>query len=360
MTTERDIIQLPTPLHERTAEQSRTNAWGSWNGFTVPLVFGTESEEARVIARHAGLADFSPQPVTRVAGPDASARLDRLLTRRVSDLGEGETRTALLCAGSGHVIDKCTVARLGAEDYLLISDSSLGVRLTDTLSGGDVSVTLNDDALIGVVGAARDMVLMTTGLNAMTGDEGFVRTMSVRGIDVTLIDLPDAQMTLIRAAKDDAGLMWNRFLKKQDETGVMPVGLKALERFRIDQGRPRAGYEFEPATTARSSGSAAFPAELGWANLVDQDGRAFAGAHALKDPPEGRALVQIEIPRAFDLRGGRLVQGDRVLGRVTSAYMAPEHSLARGLALMKRPDAVDGIKVEISNGILTPEIKFLS
>lgn len=360
MTQDKHIIQLPTPLHDRTAELSRTNAWTSWNGFTVPLAFGPVSEEARAIARRAGLADYSPQPVITCAGPDAASQLDRLLTRPVSDLSEGEVLSALMCAAGGYVIDRCTVARTGAQEFLVISDSAIGARLTDISAGQGMEVSQSDDALIGVVGAARDQVLTVTGLNAMTGADGFVQNLSVRGIDVMVIDLPDQQTTLIRAGRDDAGLMWNRFMKKQSDTGVVPVGLSALERFRVDQGIPRAGFEFSPANQARSLAMQAYPAELGWAGLVSQDGRAFAGAAALVGNPGTRRLVRIEIPRAFDLNGARLVQGDHLLGRVSSSYMAPEHSLSRGLSLIDSPNDAEPVKVETGNGILTPEIIFLN
>ncbi len=355
----RAIIQLPTPLHERTAEQSRTNQWQAWNGFTVPTAFGDVAAEARAIVRTAGLADLSPQPSVTVAGSDAGDHLDRLLTRRVSDLSQGETREALMCVASGYVIDKCIIARTGEEEFIVIANEVVGARLTDMDAGRDVSVVPGADAMIGVGGPARAEVLNATGLNAPIGQDGFVQRLSARGIDITLIDLPADRLTLVQVGAEDAGLLWNRFAKQGTALGLVAVGMAAQERHRIDQGIARAGQDFVPATIARRRDECAFPAELGWAHLVELDGRPFSGATALRASPGGRAFAQISIPQAFDLTAARLSSGGKKVGTVTSSYAAPEHAIARGLALIDRSGVTAPVKLELSNGIITPEINYL-
>lgn len=358
MSRNADIVLAPTPLHERTALRSRTNAWGEWNGYTVAETYGDVTEEARALTRATGLTDLTPQPVFRVTGDDAGKHLDQLLTRPVSTLNEGEIRTALMCAETGHVIDRCLVGRLDEKTFYLLGRVPVGARVAGLAGTGDVSVAGEGGAMIGIVGAARAQLLAATGLNAPIGEEGLISATESRGLSMTLIDYPVAQTTYVRANAEDAPLVWERFVKTGESLGLMPVGLAALDRWRIDRGEPVAGREFQSALVACDAGRRAFPSELGWAQLIADDGRAFSGAAALRTSPGTRALVRAEIPQPFTLEGAALVEGERELGRITSAYVAAEHRLASGLALIDQPERPEDVLAVTRNGTIGAALKF--
>ncbi len=69
----------------------------------------------------------------RVAGPDAEAYLDRMVSNDVAALGPGESCQALLLTAKARVIAPLVVLRRGHEDFLLLTEPELGERVRSEL-----------------------------------------------------------------------------------------------------------------------------------------------------------------------------------------------------------------------------------
>jgi folate-binding protein YgfZ len=65
----------------------------------------------------------------RVAGPEAEAYLDRMVSNDVAALGPDESCEALLLTPKARVIAPLVVLRRGHEDYLLLTEPELGERV---------------------------------------------------------------------------------------------------------------------------------------------------------------------------------------------------------------------------------------
>jgi len=74
-----------------------------------------------------------PRAFVRVAGPDAAALLQRLLSNDVESLAEGESCEALLLTPKARVIAPMRVWRRGADDFLLLTEPELGETLRGQL-----------------------------------------------------------------------------------------------------------------------------------------------------------------------------------------------------------------------------------
>jgi folate-binding protein YgfZ len=70
-----------------------------------------------------------PRAFVRVAGPDAEALLQRLLSNDVAALGPGEACDALLLTPKARVIAPLVVLRRADEDFLLLTEPELGGRV---------------------------------------------------------------------------------------------------------------------------------------------------------------------------------------------------------------------------------------
>ncbi len=70
-----------------------------------------------------------PRAFVRVAGPDAEALLQRLVSNDVAALGERGACDALLLTNKARVIAPLRVVRRGAEDFLLLTEPELGERV---------------------------------------------------------------------------------------------------------------------------------------------------------------------------------------------------------------------------------------
>jgi folate-binding protein YgfZ len=64
-----------------------------------------------------------------VAGPDAEDFLQRMLSNDVAALGDGDSCAALLLTAKARVIAPVVVLRRGLEDFLLLTEPTLGERL---------------------------------------------------------------------------------------------------------------------------------------------------------------------------------------------------------------------------------------
>ena len=51
---------LTTPLHLEAADESRTNSWAEWAGYTVAQVYTSIEQEYDALRTRAGLSDISP------------------------------------------------------------------------------------------------------------------------------------------------------------------------------------------------------------------------------------------------------------------------------------------------------------
>lgn len=70
-----------------------------------------------------------PRSFVRVAGKEAEAHLDRMLSNDVAALGPGESCQALLLTAKARVIAPLVVLRRGREDFLLLTEPDLGERV---------------------------------------------------------------------------------------------------------------------------------------------------------------------------------------------------------------------------------------
>jgi aminomethyltransferase len=81
-------------------------------GWSMPVQYSSILEEHHATRRAAGLFDVSHMGRFRFTGVGAAAFLDRLVTRRVTDMEVGQIRYALVCNEKGGVLDDVLVYRL--------------------------------------------------------------------------------------------------------------------------------------------------------------------------------------------------------------------------------------------------------
>jgi folate-binding protein YgfZ len=76
---------------------------------------------------------FRPRSFVRVAGPEAEAYLNRMVSNDVAALGPGEACQALLLTAKARVIAPLVVLRRGHEDFLLLTEPELAERVQSEL-----------------------------------------------------------------------------------------------------------------------------------------------------------------------------------------------------------------------------------
>lgn len=307
-----------------------------FGGWQMPLRYGSEVAEHRAVRQAAGLFDLSHMGEIDVRGAGAGAFLDHALVGKLSTIAVGKAKYSLICAPDGGVIDDLIVYRLAEQHYLVVPNAGnaevVAAELSDRAAGFDVQTedVSAATALIAVQGPAAQAILVTL----VPGEqESSVRELryyaaieaTVAGVQVLLARTgytgEDGFELFVDAA--EAEPLWAAVASAGAMSGLTPCGLASRDSLRLEAGMPLYGNEL-----SRTRGP--FEAGLGpVVALAKPDG--FVGQQALQTLSDagsgtttGQRLVGLtgrgrRAPRA----GYRVLQGDAVIGEVTSGQPSP-------------------------------------
>lgn len=343
-----------TVLHERhVAAGAKMAPFAGWD---MPIHYPSGIfAEHRAVRRAAGLFDVSHMGVLEIAGEDAEAFLNGLLTNQVTNLKPGRAHYTILLRPDGSPMDDCFLYRLDTHRFLLVvnaanADEDLAwitavrsrqviidqdlpdrevpdkftirnLRQAGANSRIDLALQgpLSRDILMELADTSADCnaiaALPPTALVSvrMNGSEMLVARTGYTGelLSYELFLHPDA-----------AGALWDRILKIGKTRGVLPVGLGARDSLRVEAGFPLFGHELA-GTEAITIAEAGYS----WAVKLDKD--FFIGrrpyATGLEHPK--RKLVRLRGCGNKSIRAGHLIlNGDRsTAGKVTSfAFVNPD------------------------------------
>ncbi len=343
----------PTPrtaLHgEHLALGARMERAGGW---WRPWSYGDREAEYRAVREGVSLGDVSTLGKFLVSGPDAEAFLDHLYPTRVSTLGVGRARYALLLDERGYVLDDGLVCRDSETRFTLTltsAGSTFGeLWLRDWAEAGGYDVRLmNQTASLGAINVTGPRAAELLAAAGVTELPGFARhgRGAVAGIDCRLYRLSftgELSYELHHAAADSV-VLWRRLMAAGaalDGLGsVVPPGLEVLLGLRLEKGHIVVGQDTDYDSTPRRL-------DHEWAVKLDKDD--FVGRQAVartNREPLDRRLVGLEMERPAPIEGAVIRHRDRWAGTVTSS--ADSHALGKAVMLAwlhlidgELPDAV--------------------
>jgi folate-binding protein YgfZ len=277
----------------------------------VPAHYGDPLREQRAWEdATGGFVDRSARDVLTVTGPDRLSWLHSLTSQHLSDLTPGGGAEALVLSPHGHVEHHLAVLDDGATAWIDV-EAGTGAALLSFLEKMrfllrvEPALVTDAYAVITLVGAATisDAVSPEVPRRAMPWGT----------------DLIVARTELERIARE------------LRDNGPAPVGLAAFEARRVEQRRPRLGFETDHRT---------IPNELPWlASAVHLNKGCYRGqetvarTHNLGRPP--RRLVLLHLDAALPPAGSPVIWEGKQVGTIgTPAYHAELGPIA--LALIKR------------------------
>jgi folate-binding protein YgfZ len=239
-----------------------------------------------------------PRGFVRVAGPDASDYLQRMVSNDVEALQVGDACPALLLTAKARVIAPLVVWRRGDEDFLLLTEPELGEPVRSLL----LRMRLRARCEIEPEQHASQLVF---------GGEGIVT------------DVPGAVELL------DAGL---RPTLAENE----------VELRRIEAGVPRWGAELDDRILPAEAGLDRTHVSFSKGCYPGQE--PVARLHFRGHPNRGLRVLELEqAPQP----GTELVHEGRTVGRVTSAARRPDGSVvALGYV---RTEVPEGARLELAD-----------
>lgn len=313
-----------TPLHDVHVEHGAS--FTDFAGWSMPVRYSSDLAEHRAVREAAGQFDLSHMGEIEVTGAEAAQALDYALVGNLSALKVGRARYTLLCAADGGVLDDLVVYRLSEQRYLVVANAGNTAVVVEALReraatfDAEVTDVSPQTALIAVQGPASAAIV-----EQVTGAE----LDSLRYFASMPAIVDGAEILLARTGytgedgfelfldADSAVSVWRRITEAGASHGLLPAGLACRDTLRLEAGMPLYGNELSSELTP-------FHAGLGRTVKFDKPGD-FVGRSALEDKREPeKVLVGLRGEgRRAPRHSYRVLDGDRVVGEITSGVLSP-------------------------------------
>ncbi|MEQ8178173.1 MAG: glycine cleavage T C-terminal barrel domain-containing protein [Amphiplicatus sp.] len=320
----------PTALYAASASAASANSWTSVNGYAVARAYTSVLEEYEAALDGACVADVGAVTRYTARGRGAAALIARATTAPVETLAIGESARGLMLDAEGYAVDKIEAAKLGPDLYLLSTSRPHARRLQLAARGFEAEIDNITDqiAALAILGPEARDIAAAAGLDAES--DMLARQGRVRGVETSARPIHFGALAGIEVIYpyDEALTVWERLRRAR---APKPIGLDALEIFRIEGGAPRPGLDFVSADDAANESDKRLPDEIGLAHLAPPNRAWFNGRRALSGAARsGRALAVLALDAA-EAEPGAAVYGKKgQVGRLTSTAYSPR--LKRAIA----------------------------
>jgi aminomethyltransferase len=332
-----DTALKRTPLYDRhVAAGAKLVPFAGWE---MPVQYEGVRQEHLATRATAGVFDVSHMGEIATSGPDAEAFLQHILSNDVTKLQTGGAQYSVLCREDGGVLDDLFTYRLGATDFLTVTNASNHEKdfawFARQAEGFDVEVTdvAANYAMLAVQGPqAREIVGAIS--DGPLPDRFTCRYKMLRGQKVLVCGTgytgEDGVELLLDPA--DAPMIWDEVVRR----GAVPAGLAARDTLRLEVGYHLYGNDLMEERGPIEAG-------LGWAVKEDTG---FIGSDAVRAVRDGHPSEKLV---AFTMESGIARQGNPVVGggEVTSGTMSPSLEIGIGMAYVPSERAEVGTELEI-------------
>jgi len=347
---------LKTPFHQLHRDYDAKLI--DFAGWEMPIMYTSIIDEHHHVRNEAGLFDVSHMGRIKIAGRHARRFLERILTRRISDMPERACRYSLICNAEGGARDDIIVYRF-ADHWLLVVNASNREKILEHLKAntGDAVVTIEDltaaTAMVAVQGprVMEFVSKFSSEIPTLKRYHFTTKNMLVIKLIVSRTGYTGEDGVEIMLPANMANMAIKLFLKErtgEDAIRMRPVGLGARDTLRLEAGMPLYGHELTESIDPLSAG-------LGFAVCLDKESEngdeAFIGQRALQriagQGPK-RRLVGLKLDGKRTPRQGMTVTiGDDAVGEVTSGCLSPTLGFPIALAYLDAEHASAGQAVHI-------------
>jgi len=336
-----------THFYERAEPMNIRNAWASWNGYKFAEYYYDAEYEYFCVRNTCATYDICPMQKYQVKGADATAMLNRMVTRDISRLPLNRVTYVVWCTDEGRMVDDGTIFRLADDEYMLTCGSPCNAWLRMSAFGFDnVEVIDQSDhiAALSLQGPTSCAVLKAMGLAGIENSKPFdIQHFPFEG---------DSLMVSRTGFTGDLGYelwvkpelalkLWDQLYAAGDDYGIQPFGEQATNMARLEAGFIMPGMEFNEAlkTVHFEHDQTPFELNLGW--LVDFKKPHFNGRSALLAEKKRGPRYTLS---KLDIEGNKpaeesYIYGNkrctRQIGYVTSAMWSPAVKANIALAMIE-------------------------
>jgi len=341
-------------------------------GWEMPIMYTGIHEEHHQVRTSGGLFDVSHMGRVKVSGRHARRFLERLCTRKISDMVAGQCRYSLVCNARGGVRDDVIVYRMEEDDFLVVVNASNREKLLTHFQEvkGDLVVKIDDQTLGTAMVALQGPKIIemvsrfSSEIPALKRYRFAIKNLIViklivsrtgyTGEDGVEVILPAGMVSMAMS------LLLKDVNMKAEQALVKPVGLGARDTLRMEAGMPLYGHELGEDISALECG-------VDFAISLDKDqgerGEKFVGMDALKKTVDSggptRRLVGIAVDGKRTARQGMTIKSaGRDVGAVTSACLSPTlgHAIAMGFVEIGATEPGTALSIDTGRGVLDGKV----
>ncbi|MGH1470490.1 MAG: glycine cleavage system aminomethyltransferase GcvT [Cellvibrionaceae bacterium] len=360
-------MALRTPLYDQHLTMGGKVV--DFSGWDMPLHYGSQLQEHRVVRENAGMFDVSHMTIVDVEGLEAKAYLQNLLANDVAKLDSvpGKALYTAMLNESGGVIDDLIVYRMGGNEnndvdwyrtvvncgtrdkdlaWMQQQAETFNVSVTERPKLSMIAVqgpkAIEKVANVFIEDNKKDTATAIHELKvfqAIIREDWFFSRTGYTGEDGLEIIIPESEV--------------NDFWKKLFVAGVEPCGLGARDTLRLEAGMNLYGHEMEDSVSP-------LQANMAWTIAWEPHDREFVGRAAIeneKNKGVEKKLVGLVLNEKGMLRAGQVVQlpDTKEAGVITSGTFSP--TLGLSIALARVPKAIgEKAQIEIRKKLLTVDI----
>lgn len=356
---------LRTPLYQFHVDHGGKMV--DFTGWEMPIMYG-----GGIIAEHqqvrtsGGLFDVSHMGRVKVTGRHARRLLERICSRRISDMQAGQCRYSLACNENGGVHDDIIVYRMDDDEFLVVVNASnrskMLAHFERVRSTNDWTCKIDDQtestAMVALQGPkVMDLVSkVSSEVPTLKRYRFAVKNLLIAKLIVSRTGYTGEDGVEVILPASMVGMAMKMLLKDagvEAEGGLIkPAGLGARDTLRMEAGMPLYGHELGEEINALSCG-------VDFAIALDKDqmerGEPFIGMEALKRTrAEGgprRRLVGVQIDGKRTARQGMTIRsGGKDVGVVSSACLSPTLGCPIAMGFVDREIPGEDAAVEIDTG----------
>jgi aminomethyltransferase len=363
-------VPVGTPFHARTFPLCESLNYRDWSGYYTVSAYETHHEhEYNAIRNAAALIDVSPLFKYIVTGPDATALVNRVITRDVDRMDVGQVFYTPWCDEYGHVIDDGTVSRLEEQRFRWTAAEPNLRWFTQSAQGLDVTI---DDVSESVAALALQGPLSGQVLRACSNIDidrlKYFRVTSGRiggvPVDVSRTGYTGDLGYEIWMPAEQALAVWDALVDAGRAFDVLPAGMLALDVARVEGGLLLIDVDFVGSKKALIPDQKFTPYELGLGRLVSPDKAAFIGRAALRQARAPRRQIvglaidwsdveaiyeRVGLPPVAPSAASRVpvpvLDGDRQVGRATTTAWSPTLKRLIAIACVDAPRHAEGTRL---------------
>ena len=358
-------MPIGSSLYQEHLKLTDKSHMAEFAGYLMPLWYSSISAEHEAVRQAAGLFDCSHMGVLEIAGAEAAAFLNSVITNEVNNLTVGGAQYSYISDAAGNILDDIIVYRRSESKFMVVVNAANELKIKAYLAalrnGQAVVDADNPNRKLECKPEIHDMKDFNASkdcrvdialqgpasvniLPALTKDEKTRQDIeNLKPFHLIEAIVEDIDCIISRTGYTGAKIgfelfvhperapkLWNILLQKGKSSGLLPCGLGARDSLRIEAGLPLYGHEL-----AGPFNISPFEAGYGWAVKLEKEFFIGKAAMVEKAKTYDMKVARIELPGTKGIRPVR--QNDGVLNRegkcigwVLSSAKAGEKQFALG------------------------------